>query len=513
MRVRIVTAAEAVREIRDGSNVATGGFVGAGHPEALTVALRERFLAEEKPRGLTFIYAAGQGDAKNRGLNHVGLPGLVRRVIGGHWNLAPALARLAVNDEIEAYNFPQGVISKLFREIASGNPGMLSRIGLGTFVDPRLGGGKVNRVTHEDLVEVMRIGEREMLWYRAVPVDVALIRGTSSDEFGNISFEREVMTGEALAIAQAAKNSGGMVIAQVEQLVPNYGRDPKSVRVPGIFVDRVVVAPRAQHPQTYDCEYEDAFVRQGDCTEMPLPLLEPGPRRYIAARCLSELRPRDIVNLGIGIPEGVAQLAAEKKGMEDFVLTVEAGVIGGIPAGGLSFGASRNPQAIIDQPYMFDFYDGGGLNVAVLSMAECDQAGNVNVSKFGDRLPGIGGFMNIAHSARRVVFAGTFTAGRLRVGWDGERLRIVEEGASRKFVRSVQQISFASRVAMRHGSEAIYVTERAVFRLREDGLELIEVAPGIDVGRDVLGKMDFRPAISPQLKKMDLEIFRPPCAS
>lgn len=219
------------------------------------------------------------------------------------------------------------------------------------------------------------------------------------------------------------------------------------------------------------------------------------------------------MNLGIGIPEGVAQLAAEKKGMEDFVLTVEAGVIGGIPAGGLSFGASRNPQAIIDQPYMFDFYDGGGLNVAVLSMAECDQAGNVNVSKFGDRLPGIGGFMNIAHSARRVVFAGTFTAGRLRVGWDGERLRIVEEGASRKFVRSVQQISFASRVAMRHGSEAIYVTERAVFRLREDGLELIEVAPGIDVGRDVLGKMDFRPAISPQLKKMDLEIFRPPCAS
>ncbi|MCC6364172.1 MAG: malonate decarboxylase subunit alpha [Bryobacterales bacterium] len=513
MRVRIVTAAEAVREIKDGANIATGGFVGAGHPEALTVALRERFLEEGKPRGLTLIYAAGQGDAKDRGLNHVGLPGLVRRVIGGHWNLAPALARLAVNNEIEAYNFPQGVISKLFREIASGNPGMLSRIGLGTFVDPRLGGGKVNLVTHEDLVEVMQIGGREMLWYRAVPVDVALIRGTASDEFGNISFEREVMTGEALAIAQAAKNSGGMVIAQVEELVPNYSRDPKSIRVPGIFVDCVVAAPRAQHPQTYDCEYDDAFVTQGNCRQMSMPCLEAGPRRYIAARCFAELRPREIVNLGIGIPEGVAQLAAERKAMEDFVLTVEAGVIGGVPAGGMSFGASRYPQAIIDQPYMFDFYDGGGLDVAVLSMAECDEAGNVNVSKYGNRLPGIGGFMNIAHSARRVVFAGTFTAGQLCVDWDGERLRIVEEGASRKFVRQVQQISFAARVAMRHGAEAMYVTERAVFRLREDGLELAEVAPGIDVEKDVLAKMDFRPAVSSPLKEMDAEIFRPASAS
>ena len=506
-RAAFLSPAEAVRLIPNGATVATSGFVGCGHPEELTAALEERFLAEGAPQGLTLFYAAGQGDGRERGLNHLAHAGLVRRVIGGHWNLAPKLGQLAMSGAIEGYNLPQGVISKLFREIASGNPGLVSRIGLGTFVDPRHGGGKIGTATREEIVTVVSVGGEELLFYKGLAIDVALIRGTASDARGNISFEREVVRGEALAMAQAAHNSGGVVIVQVEARAEEFTRDPMEVVVPGMLVDAVVVASPERHMQTFGEQYRAEYVRQGPLDGVMPPKPEPGPRRYIAARCLEELHKGEIVNLGIGIPEGIAGMACDAGLLDEIVLTVEAGPIGGIPAGGLSFGAAFHPTAIIDAPAMFDLYDGGGLDVAFLSMAECDAAGNVNVSKYGGKLPGCGGFIDIAQSSRRVVFTGTFTAGGLETEWREGQLRIVREGKARKFVPRVEQVTFSAEQALRDGRSILYVTERAVFRLREDGLELVEMAPGIDLERDVLGRMEFRPAVASPLGTMRRAVF------
>jgi propionate CoA-transferase len=511
---KVVTAAQAVRHIGNGATVATGGFIGIGFAEGLAIALEQRFLGYDplspagSPSGLTLVYAGGQGDGKDRGLNHLAHAGLLQCVIGGHWGLAPKLQQLALENQIEAYNLPQGVISQLFRDIAAHRPGLITQVGLGTFVDPRQGGGRVNACSQRSWVEVLHINGAEFLFYKAFPIHACLLRGTTADEHGNISMEREALTLDSLAIAMATHNSGGTVIVQVERLAKAGSLPSRQVHIPGILVDYVVLVDTPEHHmQTFAEPYSAVFSGELIAPPVACQVTPMNARKIIARRAALELRAHDIVNLGVGIPECIAAIAAEENVVDLMTLTAEPGVVGGLPASGLNFGAATNAEAILDQPYQFDFYDGGGLDIAFLGLAQVDPKGNVDVSRFSEHLAGAGGFINISQNTQRLVFMGTFCAGHLEAHVLDAKLSITCEADTKKFVNAVEQITFNGMDGVSRHQSVLYVTERCVFRLTEAGLELIEIAPGINLEIDILARMGFRPSLSPHLTLMDARIF------
>jgi propionate CoA-transferase len=504
--MRLVNASEAVRAVPDGATVIIGGS-GAGHalPQLFIDTLADVFLEEGAPRDLTTVRVVGIGDFADRGFSQLALPGLMRRTIGSNIGNEPRLGELVEKGDIEAYSFPQGVLSQLCREIAAGRPGLVTAVGLDTYVDPRQTGGKQGPAT-EDLVEVVELAGQEWLFYRAFPIDVAVIRGSTIDEDGNLTMEDEAIRGEMLAMAMAARNSGGTVIAQAKRLAASGSLPARSVIVPGALIDLAYLDP--EQTQTYATAYSPYY-----SGAMRRPATDPGEppaldvRKVIARRSLLEFEPGDICNLGFGISQLIGAVAWEEGIADRLVLTVEQGIFGGVPIAGNEGGAGFNYQAMIDQPYMFDFYDGGGLDIASLSFAQVDAGGNVNVHKFEGRLRGPGGFPNISARTGRICFVGTLTARGLRLGFSDGRIHIESEGSLAKFVESVDEVSFSGAMARQRGQRVRFITERAVFELDEGRVALIEVAEGLDPEADVIAHMGFVPDVSPNLTAMDPRVF------
>lgn len=504
---KFMTADEAVKLVGDYDSVAVSGNGGGiMEPNFLFEALEKRFLETGHPVNLTLTHSAGIGDKENGGVSRFAHEGMIKRVVGGHWGWSPRMQQLANENKIEAYNFPQGIVAMQYREVAAHRVGLITKTGLGTFVDPRISGAKLNDFTKEDLVEIVEMNGEEWLHYKTYPFNVALIRGSYGDAEGNISMEQEPAYLEALQIAQAVHNCGGKVIVQVKYPAKNGSLDPKNVRIPGILVDAVVVCPG--QVQTIEGEYNPALTGDLKLPEDSIAPMKLDQRKIVARRAAMEMRRGMVMNLGFGMPDGVAKVAAEENISDYAKMTIEQGIVGGIPASGAIFGVAYNAEAMIDGPSQFDFYNGGGLDLTCLGLAQADSHGNVNVSKFGPTISGAGGFIDISQTAKKCVFCGTFTAAGLKVQVQDGRLNILQEGRVKKFVRDVEHITFSGDFARQTNQSVLYVTERAVFEMTQEGLVLKEIAPGVDLQRDILDQMDFMPLMPKEPELMDARIFR-----
>lgn len=506
---KVISAIEAANLINDNDAVATSASSGlAGLPEEILVAIGNRFKKEGHPKNITFIHSSGIGNnSEGRGADHLAHEGLVKRIISGHPGFSHKMARFIAESKVEAYLLPQGVMAQLWRATAGKRPGLITKVGLNTYVDPRVQGAKANDITKENIIDVVELNGEEWLQYHNFPIDVAIIRATTADTKGNLTTEKEIAHFEILPVAMAAKNNGGIVVAQVERIAEENSLDPKLVRVPAALVDYIVVGSETYHQQTMRTSYDPALSGE---LRVPLDSIEPmelSPRKIIARRAAMELEPNSIVNLGIGMPDGVSGIAVEEGVSDELTLTVEFGIFGGSPALGLDFGSSYNAQAYIDHASMFDFYDGGGLDATFLGMAQLDRYGNVNVSQLGSKVIGPGGFINISQSSKKVVFMGTFTLDA-EIEIENNALNIVKEGTVPKVVKEVDQITFSGKFANDNQLPVLFVTERAVFDIKDNHLRLIEVAPGIDIERDILSLLEFKPLIAEEIKLMDETIFQ-----
>lgn len=506
-KVAILTAEEAAELVKDKMTISTGGFVSCACPEGLSTALEDRFLKTGHPKDLTLFFAAGQGHRDGTGGDHYGHEGMVKRVIGGHWDRAKTLGDLALANKIEAYNLPQGVITHMYRDIAAHNPWTITHVGLQTFVDPRNGGGRLNDKTTEELVKLIEIEGQERLMYKTFPIDIVFLRGSYADEYGNCTVHREIGPLDVTAMAQACRNSGGKVIVQVEKIVQGGSLDPRLVKIPGIYVDAIVVGTAEENMQCLGMPYDGSLAGEFRIPENAIPSVPLNARKIIARRAAMELTENAVVNLGTGIPEVIGNVAAEE-GIADYMtLTVEAGSIAGIPMGGTQFGASANAMAILDHNVQFDFYHGGGIDIAFLGLAETASNGDLNVSKFGTRLAGAGGFIDITQNAKKVCYCGTFTAKGLELQCENGGVKILQEGQRKKFVNKVEHVTFSGEYAAKCGQPVLYITERAVFELQEEGLVLVEIAPGVNLQKDIFDQMEFKPILAKDLTLMDERIF------
>ncbi|KOA18261.1 acetate CoA-transferase YdiF [Clostridium homopropionicum DSM 5847] len=509
---KVVSAEFAASLIKDGMTVGVGGFVGFGSPEELLIALQERYKQTKSPKDITIFHCAGLGDGAEKGANHLAEEGLSKRIICAHLGLEPKISKLLVENKMIGFCVPQGVTSQMLRATAGKKPGVLTHVGLNTFADPRVEGCKVNQATRdsgEEIVSLINIEGKNYLLYKSVPIDICFIKGSFCDEDGNTSLEKEALISDQLEMAAATHNSGGIVILQVDNIVKKGTIKAHDVKIHGFLVDYIVKGSPENSVQTFAYDYYRPEL-SGEIT-IPLDSVEPmelGNRKVCGRRGAIELKKGSLVNLGIGVPEAVAAVAGEEGISGDITLSIESGVLGGVPTGGLGIGGTVNPEAIIKQPDIFDIYDGGGLDVSFLGAAEIDEKGNVNVSKFGGRVIGPGGFINISQNAKKVCFTGTFTAGKLVTKIEDGKLTIIEEGKGIKFKKSVEQITFSADYANESGQEILYITERAVFKLTDKGITLVEIAPGVDLEKDILANMEFKPIIAENLKLMDERIFK-----
>ena len=510
---KIITASQAAAFVKDGCTLTTTGFNGFGCPEDLIMSLAEHYGQTGHPKDVTLVKCTSQGDGKGRGVSKLAAcPGLIRELILSHMGYDPGLRKLVQEEKAACFMLPLGNLMQLFRAIAGGLPGAISTTGIGTFADPRRGGGKANQAaidSGKEVVSLVELGGKECLFYPAFPIDICFIRATYGDEAGNLSIQHEAMNVEQFEVAAAVHNSGGIVIAQVDKIVKRGSIPAQKVLIHGFMVDYIVEGRPEYSMQSFET---DRFRPEiAGLAAVPSAGFEPlamGPRKICCRRAAMELRPNTLINLGIGMPGGIGAVAEEEGISHLFTLSVECGPLGGIPLGGIDFGAVVNPEAMYRMADILQLYDGGCLDMAVLGFAEADRYGNVNAHSFHDRVVGAGGFIDITQNAKTLCFIGTFTAGKQEVGLKGDGLVIHKQGPQKKFLEEVTAITFSGQEALRKGQEVLYITERAVFHLEEAGLTLVEIARGVDLQRDILDQMEFKPIVPESVRYMDPRLFR-----